>query len=208
MPKFGSIKGTSDASSNSASRTPWAPITLTSIAAAGLLGLIIYSLASASSGSAAFQILAVGLATAAATSAVGCFLGFLFAIPKSAQVGDVDAAGNGYTHNTNLEQISDWLTKILIGVSLVEIGNAGPPARRLIHSLGQGLGDNASARDMAAAIVIIYVIWGFLVAYLVTRTRAAKEFHDGDIDTIVAKVSDKIANKPGDEGMPVNIPSK
>jgi hypothetical protein len=39
----------------------------------------------------------------------GLFIGFLFGIPKhNAKTG----SGN-YTSNTNLEEISDWLTKIL-----------------------------------------------------------------------------------------------
>lgn len=38
----------------------------------------------------------------------------------TANAGDGEPAGSSLTVNTNLEQISDWLTKIIVGVSLVE----------------------------------------------------------------------------------------
>lgn len=72
------------------------------------------------------------LAIAAAAGAVGGFLGFLFGIPRA----DGDVAGNisqrRYRPNTNLEQVSDWLTKILIGVGLAHFGNVGPALGALV----------------------------------------------------------------------------
>jgi hypothetical protein len=32
----------------------------------------------------------------------------------------------GYRSNSNLEEISDWLTKILVGLGLIELGRIGP----------------------------------------------------------------------------------
>ena len=71
---------------------------------------------------------------------VGGVVGLLFGIPKSVSdpavapippkldtvAGDSDApdtrARSSYAVNTNLEQISDWLTKIMVGVGLTQVG--------------------------------------------------------------------------------------
>ena len=57
----------------------------------------------------------------------GGLLGFLFGIPKVADhsattpvAGPPGGARPFYMVNTNLEQVSDWLTKIIVGVGLVE----------------------------------------------------------------------------------------
>ena len=80
-----------------------------------------------------------GLLWAAAWSSIGWFIGFLFGIPRFLSSDTLrqpepvhrlqqDGAGalggeptrSSLTVNTNLEQVSDWLTKIIVGVSLVE----------------------------------------------------------------------------------------
>ncbi|MDB5020626.1 MAG: hypothetical protein JWQ28_1753 [Pedobacter sp.] len=53
----------------------------------------------------------------AAIFMLGLFVGFLFGIPKNVSK---NASGT-YTSNTNLEEISDWLTKILVGLGLTQI---------------------------------------------------------------------------------------
>ena len=74
----------------------------------------------------------VGVAFAIACSALlmGGLLGFLFGIPRTlqqepSQVTEQNrkdqSQETNYGVNTNLEQISDWLTKILVGVGLTQI---------------------------------------------------------------------------------------
>ncbi len=75
------------------------------------------------------------LLVAATAMASGALLGFLFGIPRSLQA-DRDATREDsapLSQNTNLEQISDWLTKILVGVGLVQFGAIGSAAGRLIN---------------------------------------------------------------------------
>jgi hypothetical protein len=84
--------------------------------------------------------LTAALLLSAAALVVGVFLGFLFGIPRSLQTENSsgthpkEGAGTGaesnqetpkpqYKANTNLEQISDWLTKILVGVGLTQFNN-------------------------------------------------------------------------------------
>jgi hypothetical protein len=52
--------------------------------------------------------------------------------------------------NTNLEQISDWLTKILVGVGLTQLGRVGGALDAIGVSVGPLLGDSAAASTFAA----------------------------------------------------------
>ena len=70
----------------------------------------------------------LGMLSAAALIAGG-FFGFLFGIPRYlATPGPMQVQPN-----TNLEQISDWLTKVLVGVGLTQIGK--------IYNSVQGISD-------------------------------------------------------------------
>jgi hypothetical protein len=101
--------------------------------------------------------------------AVGTLFGFLFGIPRTLQeqpaaTGKGDADRALQSTNTNLEQISDWLTKILVGVGLTQI-----------HGLRQELAAMASyfavagAPGVTLAMILNFAIAGFLSGYLLTR---------------------------------------
>lgn len=63
----------------------------------------------------------VGLYLCGASTLVGGMIGFLFGVPRknlAAEANNNRLAGRSYTPNTNLEHISDWLTKIIVGVGL------------------------------------------------------------------------------------------
>src|SRR5438552_685547 len=69
---------------------------------------------------------AAGAMWALACFAVGVVTGFLFGIPRVLQGTDSGAEATAHTPyqqrvNTNLEQISDWLTKIIVGLGLVQL---------------------------------------------------------------------------------------
>jgi hypothetical protein len=67
---------------------------------------------------------------ALAAGAAGGLVGFLFGIPVRWTQERAEAEGSGtelpYRGNTSLEQISDWLVKILVGVGLAQLTAAGP----------------------------------------------------------------------------------
>ena len=73
------------------------------------------------------SIILAGSIIAMASATLGALVGFTFAIPRVLQATNIrpDSKYERLIVNTNFEQISDWLTKILVGVSLVEIGNLG-----------------------------------------------------------------------------------
>jgi hypothetical protein len=142
-----------------------------------LLALGIYSLTRSSG-----EALAIGLFTASAAFAVGALFGFLFGIPRSSGAAANADAGTGreasageaaavphFTTNTNLEQISDWLTKILVGVGLVQIHQVSGAIEDLADGLAPGLG--AQGFSVAVALLVAFVITGFITGYLFTRLR-------------------------------------
>jgi CheY-like chemotaxis protein len=144
----------------------------------------------------------VALACALGFLSVGVLMGFLFGIPKVFQ-GPGEAAspeaangskpleerGTGYRMqvNTNLEQISDWLTKIIVGVGLVELKQIPDSLLRLAAFIQPGLGVGEEARVMALAIILYASLVGFFLGYLVTRTYIAGIFRRAD-EQLVAQV--------------------
>lgn len=142
-------------------------------------------------------IVGVAVMIAAAAAGVGVLLGFLFGIPRTLQREDRgDVEGPRYLANTNLEQISDWLTKILVGISLVQIGNAGSALARLADALGPMLGDEPASPGFGLALCIVASLSGFLLSYLWTRVRLKRELQiaDRDIETTVRMVVDAKAS--------------
>jgi MFS family permease len=136
------------------------------------------SLADSSYQSNASQIIALW---ALAYFAAGFLVGFLFGIPRVLQS---DAGSRKqdaqqlleYTQrvNTNLEQISDWLTKIIVGLGLVQLKRvpdylyqaATWMARSFMPKDGKGLQEAAS---FSSSVIVFFLIVGFLSGYLITR---------------------------------------
>jgi hypothetical protein len=114
-----------------------------------------------------------------AAGAVGAVLGFIFGIPRALQAPNLpaDVRYTRYLANTNLEQISDWLTKILVGVSLVQIGNIRPAFAALGRTLSPMLGSpthtngiSSEARGaIGVAMCLTAALVTFLYCYLWTR---------------------------------------
>ena len=100
----------------------------------------------------------------------GGLLGFLFGIPRTLQSETSETVITRYKANTNLEEISDWVTKIIVGVGLVQIGRALPALSRLAASLKAPLGGQASSPAFGLSLVIVNVLLGFLFFYLWTRS--------------------------------------
>jgi hypothetical protein len=149
----------------------------------GLVSVPIYS-AQAGAWQGFFIALSVGLLIAGAAAFVGGTLGFLFGIPRTLQReggqtnGEPGSTGVattssdsriGYRANTNLEQISDWLTKILVGVGLTQIRELRAGLVSLSAFAAQGLGAPPHNQVFALALLSYYAVLGFLFGYLWTR---------------------------------------
>jgi hypothetical protein len=136
---------------------------------------------------------------AAASILAGAFLGFLFGIPRTLQkADDVDdepnkagaAKKSSYRPNTNLEQISDWLTKILVGAGLTQIGTIRHWVDEIGTNLAPGFGDSVAAKSFAVVTILAYLLNGFLVGYLWTRLYLAGALQDADVQALAREIQD------------------
>lgn len=142
----------------------------------GILGVVVYA-AHAGGKEGFLAIVSVGVLLAGASTFVGGALGFLFGIPRTLQQegGSPSAEANpegtkaggptrriDYRVNTNLEQISDWLTKILVGVSLTQISEIRDGLVSLTAFAAQGLGPQSQGQVFAFALLSYSAVLGFL----------------------------------------------
>ena len=148
--------------------------------------------------------LAVGSLAALAALLAGSLIGFVFAIPKqgggSAPAGSPQARA-GFISNDNLVEVSDWLTKILVGLGLIQFGRAVDGGTEIVDALATALGGNASSAAFATAVLIIYSISGFLGAYILTRAYVGPVFARSDdaMKTFVEERVDAIVGARMDE---------
>jgi uncharacterized membrane protein (DUF485 family) len=153
--------------------------------------LVLYSVQF--SGSKLMSTLSISLLIALSALVSGLLLGFLFGIPRALQqqsaiTTGLDSATN-YAVNTNLEQISDWLTKILVGVGLIQFGRIGSQFGKLTTALGASIGTNPVGRLVAGTDIIFFVVWGFLLGYLLTRTYLTAAFRAFDVSEIATRAA-------------------
>jgi hypothetical protein len=103
---------------------------------------------------------------AGAFFAVGITIGFMFGLPKTPHP----------EVNTNLEQISDWLTKILVGVGLTQLTNIPPALALLAQFVAGGEGSSGPDRSLAFFIIFYFFFGGFVCGYLETRVYLTGAF--------------------------------
>ncbi|HEX8193865.1 MAG TPA: hypothetical protein VF552_13290 [Allosphingosinicella sp.] len=168
----------------------------------GLIILAIFA-AAAPAGTSGVRIFTVGILAALASGAVGAALGLLFGLPISSRVTVVNQqAGRPQTQaapdrqdwfsdNTSMEQIADWLTKIIVGLTLVNWGGlqlqfnrAGAAVTAAMLAPGDAASTRALMRGDAAMVpgsVVLgaYAVLGFLLAYLWSRRYLSAELAAG-----------------------------
>lgn len=176
------------------------------IPVASLLAILVYTWGD-------WDSLAVAWLVAGGAFVAGGLLGFLFGIPRSL-AGARDAADAGdYSPNTNLEQISDWLTKILVGVGLVQFTILAQHAGELVEFLGPAFGGKELGETFAGATLVVFSISGFLSFYLVTRISLPGAFAHADRAardaaalkrTATVFLADAARDAPGRGGASVN----
>jgi hypothetical protein len=117
--------------------------------------------------------LSVGMLTALAALLIGVLIGFLFGIPRFISSGQARPQQSfRYTPSSNLTEVSDWLTKLLLGAGLVQLTHLGTPIGKLINHIAAALytlpADRGSAQVMAGAIIAGYTAIGVLGGYVLT----------------------------------------
>jgi hypothetical protein len=138
------------------------------------------------------------LSIGAAAGLVGALLGFIFGIPRpisanesppAAAGGAVPAGGarkqaiKAWELSTNLTQVSDWLTKIIVGVGLVEAKNG---ASAFVEMSDQAANWLFAMRHGSPTLIMAAIlgsgVFGFLFAYLYTQLIVARLIAAADYD--------------------------
>lgn len=165
------------------------------------------------------KTLGLGLLYAGAFFGIGALTGFLFGIPRSLdgrgkQPGSGTTAADphrAFVTNTNLEEISDWLTKIIVGLGLINL-KAVPG---LLKTAAWYFGNFCGTEYCEAAslgLILYFSICGFFLGYLATRLFLTGAFSraeggtisglaKGDDGTVVREVDvpiELIPAKPGE----------
>jgi len=195
---------------------------LTLAIGAGCLGILVYSINSTGIRN-ALVFFGTGLMVAGASLLIGGLLGFLFGIPRTLQNANPSprkesSGGNtassdqnpansepnqlrsapspaetDYQANTNLEQISDWLTKILVGVGLTQVRQISSKMYEVAGAVAGALGSPGGNRTFALSLMLYYLIIGFLFSYLWTRLYLAAAFREADSqDAKLDEILDKV----------------
>ena len=171
----------------------------------GLLTVVVYA-AHTGGTSRYLSIVGTGVLLAGASAFGGGTLGFLFGIPRTNQQredsqsveatppgSEKETSGSGirYSVNTNLEQISDWLTKILVGVTLTQITEIRAGLGTLTRFAAKGLGPPEQAQVFALALLLYFSALGFFFGYLWTRLFLTKALIEAERD-VISSLSRKV----------------
>jgi hypothetical protein len=133
-----------------------------------------------------------GLLVAGASLAAGGFLGFIFGIPSLLQNQNLTASKpTTFKYNDNLVQISDWLTKIIVGVGLTQLNIIPGKVLRLGNLLSVNFGGGDWGRNAALALIFYFLLFGFLIIYFWTRTDFTNIMKKTDDDINMVKEENK-----------------
>ncbi|MGC4004674.1 MAG: hypothetical protein QM811_16770 [Pirellulales bacterium] len=123
----------------------------------------------------------IGLLWSLSGLAFGFLGGFLFGIPKVIQhqdreLGAITDKPESYQQlvNTNLVEISDWLTKIIVGLGLIQLKEIPAFVRKVAHQFSSSFIELDVRVGTCAAILVFFTISGFLLGYLLTRLYIQK----------------------------------
>jgi hypothetical protein len=139
----------------------------------------------------------IALLWALACLAIGATVGFMFGIPRVVQPDNNQASDSvtQYRVNSSLEQIADWLTKIIVGLGLIQLTKLPGLLQGLASYIAAGFPDVVHAEVFALALVLYFLVFGFVSAYLMTRVFLVPAFKKADAARATAR-------GPADSGGP------
>lgn len=159
-------RGEEEAQPTTARRqTTTALCALIALVGVGALLIVIFSLFSGLPQSMRFAYL--GLTAAIAALGAGGALGLLFGLPTTRT-----SAAGWYSESTSLEQIADWLVKIIVGVTLTQFNELTERFDRASTALTRGMmcpEARACGEETGAVLLGAFFVLGFLVSYLWMR---------------------------------------
>lgn len=160
-----------------------------------------------------WSIVGVALLLATAATLVGGFFGFLFSVPRTILPNGSHNGNNAngeahdgehpvnYWPNTNLAEVSDWLTKVIIGASLTQLLFLPKALADLGNYFKPALGGDPAGHAFAVVVVVTYWFSGFFVAYFwtVLRYRRVLMRQERDLRISEELVTQIVASQTGTE---------
>lgn len=147
----------------------WSFIIPGSLLIFGFVLLILYSIISEPHWTTVLSTLSMVML---ASFSVGALIGFIFGIPRTLQ----ENITEGVKSNSNLEQLSDWLTKIIVGVGLVESKEVFELIGGLAEKLSSGFTNAPLGYTIIGSTLIFYFFGGFFISYLWSRILLERIF--------------------------------
>ncbi len=134
-----------------------------------------------------WSVFAGGSLAALGAFAVGGLIGVLFGVPHSAEKSTSSTGSGspwGLLPNTSLDQISDWLTKILVGVGLTQLYGIPSKLQALAGYLAPVFGGTSAdaAAGFGLAVVISSSIVGFIAAWVWMRLLLSVDLAQAGLD--------------------------
>jgi tetratricopeptide (TPR) repeat protein len=114
----------------------------------------------------------------------GFFVGFLFGIPKRNIVKEAD-----YSLSTNLVDISDWLTKIIIGLGLIEMKKIPVALQSIGEYIQKETNGDRSIIVFSVCSIVYFTVFGLYYGYNYMRLFLSSQFKSAD-DALL-KISEK-----------------
>ena len=155
-------------------------------------------------------VLSNSVLVGAAFSSIGALLGFIFGIPRAprsapstpasptpsaASPGSSNATmppqdDRRFTPNTNLEDISDWLTKVLVGAGLAQLAVLPGELKRLADFFHASMPLTSEAVLM---IILNFFVLGFMGSYLLTRLFLTEAFQTVEESRAASRAVSRVA---------------
>jgi hypothetical protein len=139
-----------------------------------------------------------GTLVAGAFFVIGILLGFLFGLRPTSAPQSSSTRPHPYT---NLEEIADWLTKIILGAGLIELKNLQNPIKDFAAFVARGVDplppnkhSDPGSPAIALAIMGFFASSGILYGYLWTRYEHAINRDEPSPDTSVEHGTTPTAN--------------
>jgi hypothetical protein len=163
------------------------------------------------------SVVSVGFVAGGASWWAGALTGFIFGIPRRRRAdderkknlptnpqADVDEAKKSksslFEPSTSLEEISDWLTKIIVGVGLTQLTQLPAKLDALGLYIAYGLDPREPNKALGIGIFIYFLICGFFFGYLWARLDMPSAFGRAGMDRDDGR--EKHGNQEPSTGMP------
>lgn len=142
-----------------------------------------------------FGFITWSIIAASGSALCGALLGLLFGLPTVRRVEIVTRDGadakptatasslaDGYSESTNLEQVADWLTKIIVGLTLTQYPYWQARFELLASNVSAamfGILPDPAVVVPGGALIVAYSALGFLSSYLLMRRYFISEMVQG-----------------------------